>query len=394
VVPDQDTAGVELIDRAVELGWAVSIPDWPEGGSFLTLSTSGTVNNGNVTMTLYNHNKTYTQGFNLVGNPYPSPIDWDASGWQKTNMDGSIYFFHSGGTDQYTGTYTSYVNGIGDGSNIIPSMQGFFVHVNALYPSAGTLGFTNSVRTTHPNPTFKAAKIDDRVILRFAANFETKNATEDVAIIYFDNSANLQFDRDKDALKMLNTDLLVPNLYSITAETKRLAINGMPLPTDSLTRIPLGLNTLSDGWITFKADDISRLSSSLNIYLVDKEKGVTQDLRSTPEYRFYLKSGTYNQRFSLIFSIAELNLMNIKAEKMFSITSSSSYLSVKINLPFNTKGNLMVTNVSGQVILRREVYEQETIEVNPGSGTGLYIITVSSGNRISSQKVLIRKDYE
>jgi DNA primase len=31
VVPDQDVAGAELIDRAVELGWAVSIPEWPEG---------------------------------------------------------------------------------------------------------------------------------------------------------------------------------------------------------------------------------------------------------------------------------------------------------------------------------------------------------------------------
>ena len=31
VVPDQDQAGVELVDRALELGWAVSIPDWPEG---------------------------------------------------------------------------------------------------------------------------------------------------------------------------------------------------------------------------------------------------------------------------------------------------------------------------------------------------------------------------
>ena len=29
VVPDQDEAGMKLIDRAVELGWAVSIPDWP-----------------------------------------------------------------------------------------------------------------------------------------------------------------------------------------------------------------------------------------------------------------------------------------------------------------------------------------------------------------------------
>ena len=29
IVPDQDRAGLELIDRAVELGWSVSIPDWP-----------------------------------------------------------------------------------------------------------------------------------------------------------------------------------------------------------------------------------------------------------------------------------------------------------------------------------------------------------------------------
>ena len=29
VVPDHDEAGMKLIDRAVELGWAVSIPEWP-----------------------------------------------------------------------------------------------------------------------------------------------------------------------------------------------------------------------------------------------------------------------------------------------------------------------------------------------------------------------------
>jgi hypothetical protein len=29
VVPDQDEAGMKLVDRAVELGWAVSMPEWP-----------------------------------------------------------------------------------------------------------------------------------------------------------------------------------------------------------------------------------------------------------------------------------------------------------------------------------------------------------------------------
>jgi hypothetical protein len=31
VVPDQDEAGLKLVDRAIELGWAVSIPSWPRG---------------------------------------------------------------------------------------------------------------------------------------------------------------------------------------------------------------------------------------------------------------------------------------------------------------------------------------------------------------------------
>jgi len=31
VVPDQDEAGMRLVDRAIELGWAVSMPDWPDG---------------------------------------------------------------------------------------------------------------------------------------------------------------------------------------------------------------------------------------------------------------------------------------------------------------------------------------------------------------------------
>lgn len=31
VVPDQDEAGMKLVDRAIELGWAVSMPEWPEG---------------------------------------------------------------------------------------------------------------------------------------------------------------------------------------------------------------------------------------------------------------------------------------------------------------------------------------------------------------------------
>ena len=109
-----------------------------------TVDVTGVVNNGNLSVTLYNHNNTYTQGFNLVGNPYPSPIDWNASaGWTKTNIDNALYYFKASTTDQYGGTYSTYINGISsDGvvNNIIPSMQGFFIHVSdGTCPVTGTL---------------------------------------------------------------------------------------------------------------------------------------------------------------------------------------------------------------------------------------------------------------
>ena len=48
----------------------------------ITFDVKGTVNNGTLSIDLFNHNNIYTKGFSLVGNPYPSPVDWDApSGW-------------------------------------------------------------------------------------------------------------------------------------------------------------------------------------------------------------------------------------------------------------------------------------------------------------------------
>jgi DNA primase len=31
VVPDRDAAGIKMAEQAIELGWSVSMPDWPDG---------------------------------------------------------------------------------------------------------------------------------------------------------------------------------------------------------------------------------------------------------------------------------------------------------------------------------------------------------------------------
>jgi hypothetical protein len=360
------------------------------------LEFTGTVNNGQVgPLTLYNHNKIYTLGFNLVGNPYPSPIDWNAvSGWTKTNIDNAIYFFDASlGSDQYSGLYSSYIGGISTGgsTNIIPSMQGFFVHVSN---ASGALGMTNSVRTNNLNPAFKTAKVDNRTILRFAAGFDGKKSLPDGFVLYFDPNSTMNFDIEKDALKMMNTDMMAPSIFALTPDSQKVSINGIPIPENSLTKIPLGISTQKDGWVTFTAKDISRLPSNMNLYLQDTEANLHQDLRRNPNYRFYQKKGENNKRLILMFSISDIPIAPVEENKMFTVSRLGELLVIQSNLEMGVRGKLMVTNMLGQVHLEKTVTGQETVELDNAIRSGVYIITLISGKNRESEKVLIRKDYE
>jgi hypothetical protein len=358
---------------------------------------TGTVNNGDVQVSLFNNNRKYTKGFNLVGNPYPSPIDWDNAGWTKTEIDNAIYFFNAGNTDQYSGVYSSYVNGVSSGNadNIIASMQGFFVHVSdGAFPVSATLGVSNTVRTTMLNPLFKRSYYDYRTVLRFSANFDTQNAISDAAVIYFDEYASGDFDIDFDALKLKNTDHQVPNIYSISPDLNQLSISGMQMPVDSLTIIPLGISTSIDGSVTFNAQDISELPSYIKLYLIDKQKNVYHDLRQNSEYRFIQKAGEDNNRLAIAFSLMDLYPPGTIIGDMFTISHSEDVVQINVDLPEGRNGNLLVTNMLGQILIRKDVAKKVTIELSPLEGTGIYLVTLVSGENKQSEKVLLRKDYE
>jgi hypothetical protein len=362
-----------------------------------TVELTGIVNNHNLESTLFNNNRTYTKGFNLVGNPYPSPINWDSfNNLLNNNIDKSIYFFNASG-DQYSGTYSSYVNGINTGTsdNIIPSMQGFFIHVSdGPEPVTGVLKVANAVRIIDLNPTFKSKKYDDRPILHFSSRFDENSTIPDPFVLYFDPNSTLNYDQATDALKLINTDVMVPNLYAITPDGRKVSIDGIPEPTDSLARIPLGIKTFTDGSVTFMANDIEQLPSFWNIYLLDSLTDRLQDLRFNPVYQFNLTAGENDGRFTLVFSLTDLTGPTEFREKMFTLSRSGNMLIVKSNLPFNTRGTLLVTSMQGQTLLQKEVFEKETVEINPIVSTGIYLITMISGKRTDSEKVLLRRDYE
>ncbi|MFZ4522397.1 MAG: hypothetical protein ACOYNC_11870 [Bacteroidales bacterium] len=366
----------------------------------MTVDISGQVNNNNMLpVTAFNSNHPYTLGFNLIGNPYPSPIDWDSPvGWVRENIDEALYFFNAGNTDQYTGTYSTYINGIssdGVAGPIIPAMQGFFMHVSNLppYPVAATLIFTNHVRVNNLAPNFhKDAKAEIRPMARITARFGVEGSNGDPLVIYFDEEATLHFDPEQDALKLMNTDIIEPNLYSVSDDAQKLSISGQPLPVDSITIVPLCLKTGQQGMVIFNCGDIKNMPLDLFIYFCDKKTGVRQNVMLHPEYKTMLEEGDFEDRFSLIFSKSDLRYQPSQ-ETRFYVYAFRNRLYIYMNLPAGEKAELKVHNMLGQQVchqvLQGNGYREMDLEVK----TGIDIVTISSPGEVYTKKVYINNQW-
>lgn len=365
----------------------------------LIIQLGGTVNNGAYQKNLVNHNRKFTKGFHLVGNPYPSPIDWNApGGWTKNNIDDALYFFMTDNTDQYSGTYSSYVNGVssadGGSSNIIPSMQGFFVHVSepatGIYPSTGTLGMTNEVRVNDFNQQFIKASENNKELIRISAGYIGEK-NRDATVIYFQNTASASFEKDIDALKLLNTNKKVPNLYSISPEGKKLSINALPTVNGKTAdRIPLGLISENEGRMSISLQKVENLPESFNIYLIDEEKQVYVNLREQ-DYEFSAGKMEYSSRFYLSFSPVTFPGNEELFNAPFSLMNATQDISIRMNLEDQERGLLRISTINGQLIELLEVMGKENISIQGIKSNGVYLVTYISGDKQFSRKVLVKK---
>jgi len=352
----------------------------------ITVDVTGVVNNNSISASFANHNQAYTLGFNLAGNPYPSPIDWDASsGWTRSNIDDAVYYFSASDTNQYEGSYSSYINGVssdGIANNIIPAMQGFFVHVsNGVYPVSGTLGINNAARVNLLNPGFyKYASTQKYPLLRISASLGVDEMSSDPLVIYFDEQATPEFDQNLDALKLLNTDVNVPSLYAIIPDSK-LSINALPAMPDSFMIIPLGLQTEIPGWAHFQLKDIEQIPQNLGIYFLDIQMGICRNLQIDPEYKIYLDKGKHEGRFSLALCRKDKSTL-LQSDEQFTAYSTKGKMYIILNFLSGGEGDVMITNMLGQVMLRQHVAGYGSHEFNAPWSTGIYIVSfISKGNK-------------
>lgn len=262
---------------------------------------TGAVNVGNVSaVTLpvsYTSSGTILDdGWNLVGNPFPSTIDWNASGgWTKTNLDGSIYISDNGSTTSLRYATWNGTIGTNGGSRYIATGQGFWVKANG----SGTpvLQADENVKTPGTQTTFFREGAPDN-ILRITL---VQGNMRDETVVHFREDATLLFDSHADARKLANG---IFNLSSLLPDGTKLAINSLS-PLTCRQEIGLVIENVTPGSYQFTFSELNSLPEGTKVQLQDKftDQTIAVDYESRYEFTVTSNATTFGpNRFVIIIS--------------------------------------------------------------------------------------------
>ena len=262
-----------------------------------TLSLTGTLRTGNYAVTM-SRGTTANSGWQLLGNPYPAPLNWDNL-TRPAGLDNALYVYQSSG--QYAGSYVSYVNGFGPaGSNLVASGQAFFGRVGSGTP---TLTFTNAAReTTYSSPIQYRGTAETRPILELALQAPAAGTLADVLYVYQETGATAAFDGHYDALKVILNGGQQPTLYQ-QAGPESLSIQGLPVGAQPQA-LPLGVNAPTAGPFVFTPQRLDNFPATTTLYLEDRLTGTWHNLR-TGAYTATLAQGLSTARFILHLNPAQ-----------------------------------------------------------------------------------------
>jgi hypothetical protein len=235
---------------------------YPSGISPVTITGTGAINQGNVNVNLQFGDGT-TDNFNLIGNPYPCPINLR----NVTGIpNGTIYAYNPianinmGDAFTVSGGFQSTSYTIAGTDFIIPTMGGFYVKAT----DAGTVTFAETDKITNGSaPTFVEFGSDKKPRARLAIAV-AKGKVDEIQLAFNGTSTSTATDT-YDAEKFNNSLL---DFYSLSSDNKRLAID---YRSDKFTdaTIPLGIKT---NVATRYTISLSEFTDMPNIQLVLKDK--------------------------------------------------------------------------------------------------------------------------
>ncbi|WP_395064145.1 hypothetical protein [Flavobacterium sp.] len=320
---------------------------------------AATLWNGVFTGVPHNGNYSYpmnagdaTHRFNLVGNPYPSPISIaDFVAANTSTITGTLYFWRKT-NNAASPSYCSWTGGtfvnngeaqVVDPNGIIRTGQGFFVEAKAL---ANAVTFTNAQRTSNTsNQFFKNSNEElNRIWLNAT---DTSGAYSQMEVGYVTNATQ---GLDYYDGKYINDGAI--EFYSLI-DNEKLVIQGRALPFGASDIVPLGFKTSTAGIYTITLDHVDGLFlGNQTIFIKDNLTGTLQDIKSG-SYSFSSQTGVFENRFEIIYTTPlasptipqlENQVIAFKSNDKLIIKSASIALeSVKV---FDSRGRMLADEKS------------------------------------------------
>jgi Secretion system C-terminal sorting domain len=278
--------------------------NYPLTGGFpaqnaVTIDYNGSINSGSIspTITYTNTGIPANDGWNLVGNPYPSQIDWNVL--SKSNIDSWYYFL-----DPSTGSFIA-----DNGANYIASGQAFFVQTIGSNPSI--IFSENAKVASSPVSYFK----NEDPEIEFTMVKDSFNA--DKAWICFNSSAAKGFVRSEDALKLSNLSI---NFGIYVDSNYTLQRSYVPYPNATDTFILSAYGASGNYKIQWSSVSVA-VTSSKDVYLRDLYTSNLVNMRTNSSYSFSItsNSSTKGNRFQMIItdpSLLPVTWLSFTAEKI------------------------------------------------------------------------------
>jgi hypothetical protein len=375
-------------------GYLIRMPwDHPTTATVWNGTFTGVPNNGDIPFTMTNGGAGFR--FNLVGNPYPSPISMaQFVSDNSSNITGTLYFWRETNGTTANNAYCSWAGGtftsngqagVVDPNGIIRTGQGFMVEASG---AATALDFKNGQRTPdNADQFFRTNNITDTTPVetnRFWLNLtNAAGAFSQMAVGYMSNATDgidLYDGKNINTGNVLLNSILGNNDYTI---------QGKALPFNTSDVIPLSCKITDSGDYSIAIDHVDGLFSDVSqpIYLKDNLTATEHDLQ-TGAYNFTATAGTFNDRFEIAYQ-SQLAVENpvFTANSVIIFTQNNNFV---INSANAVMSSIKVFDIRGRLLQEKKDVNSNEAILNNGLANGVLLVQITSEDGAVITKKVIR----
>jgi hypothetical protein len=381
------------IQFAQAKGYLIRTPwNHPTAATVWNGTFTGVPNNGNITYTMANIGA--GQRFNLVGNPYPSPISVSQFvSDNSTAITGTLYFWRRTNTTNNDNAYCSLAGGTFVSNNqdqaanpngIIRTGQGFFVEA---LNDATTLNFNNGQRSSNTSNQFFRLNnnvVSDVETNRFWLNLtNTAGAFSQMAAGYMTDATNGVDSYDG---RNINTgDVLLNSILDNTEYT----IQGKALPFNPSDVIPLRYKITTAGTYTIAIDHVDGLftTGAQAIYLKDTVTATEHNLQ-TGAYNFASDAGTFTDRFEIIFqSQLGIGTPTFNENTIVIYTQNNDFV---VNTGTIVMASIKVFDIRGRLLQEKKAINASQTKIDSGLANQVLLVQITSEDGVVVTKKVVR----